>query len=70
MSRLSRKPALPIVLAEREQELGKLGVDSFKPPTDFWQKLNRLPAVRHPLAFDVRRAPEKTLPEPYQHTAF
>jgi predicted RecB family endonuclease len=24
----------PIVLAEREQKLGKLGVDSFKPPTD------------------------------------
>lgn len=54
----------PIVLAEREQKLGKLGVDSFKPPTDFWEKLNRLPAVRHPLALDVRRALEKTLPDP------
>jgi hypothetical protein len=54
----------PIVLAEREQKLGKLGVDSFKPPTDFWEKLNRLPAVRHPLAPDVRRALEKTLPDP------
>jgi uncharacterized protein (DUF2252 family) len=38
----------PIVLAEREQELGKLGVDSFKPPSNFWKKLNHLPAVRHP----------------------
>ena len=54
----------PIVLAEREQKLGKLGVDSFKPPPDFWSKLNRLPAVRRPLAKDVRRALEKTLPDP------
>ena len=54
----------PIVLAEREQKLGKLGVDSFKPPTDFWEKLNRLPAVHHEIASDVRRALEKTLPDP------
>jgi Uncharacterized protein conserved in bacteria (DUF2252) len=54
----------PIVLAEHEQKLGKLGVDSFKQPADFWEKLNRLPAVRHPLATDVRRALEKTLPDP------
>lgn len=55
---------LPIVLAEREQKLGKLGVDSFKPPPDFWSKLNRLPAIRHPLAKAAKRALEKTLPEP------
>jgi hypothetical protein len=54
----------PIVLAEREQKLGKLGVDSFKPPPDFWSKLNRLPAARHPLAPKVKRALEKTLPDP------
>jgi hypothetical protein len=54
----------PIVLAEREQKLGKLGVDSFKPPTDFWEKLNGLPLVRHALDSDVRRALEKTLPDP------
>jgi hypothetical protein len=54
----------PIVLAEREQKLGKLGVDSFKPPPDFWSKLNRLPAIRRPLARDVTRALEKTLPDP------
>jgi Uncharacterized protein conserved in bacteria (DUF2252) len=53
----------PIVLAEREQKLGKLGIDSFKPPTDFWEKLNGLPVVRHALASDVRRALEKTLPD-------
>lgn len=54
----------PIVLAEREQKLGQLGVDSFKPPTDFWGKLNRLPSVRQPPARDLRRALEKTLPDP------
>jgi hypothetical protein len=53
----------PVVLAEREQKLGKLGVDSFKPPSNFWEKLNRLPAVRQPLAKDLKRALEKTLPE-------
>jgi hypothetical protein len=53
----------PIVLAEREQKLGKLGVDSFKPPTGFWEKLNRLPVLRQPLAKDLKRALEKTLPD-------
>jgi hypothetical protein len=41
-----------------------LGVDSFKPPTDFWKKLNGLPAVRQALVSDVRLALEKTLPDP------
>jgi hypothetical protein len=59
-----RAGGCPIVLAEREQKLGKLGVDSFKPSSNFWEKLNRLPAVRQPLAKDLKRALEKTLPEP------
>jgi hypothetical protein len=59
----SREGGHPIVLAEREQKLGKLGVDSFKPPSNFWEKLNRLPAVRRPIAKDLKRALEKTLPE-------
>jgi hypothetical protein len=58
-----RAGGCPIVLAEREQKLGKLGIDSFKPPTNFWEKLNHLPAVRQPLARDLKRALEKTLPE-------
>jgi hypothetical protein len=57
-----REGGHPVVLAEREQKLGKLGVDSFKPPSNFWEKLNRLPAVRQPLAKDLKRALEKTLP--------
>ena len=53
----------PVVLAERQQKLRTLGVDSFRPPSNFWGKLNRLPAVRQPLARDLKRALEKTLPE-------
>jgi Uncharacterized protein conserved in bacteria (DUF2252) len=59
-----REGGCAIVLAEREQTLDKLGADSFKPPTDFWGKLNRLPTVRHPLANDLKHALEKTLPDP------
>lgn len=58
-----REGGSPIVLAERDQKLGKLGVDSFKLPSIFWEKLNRLPVLRQPLAKDLRRALEKTLPE-------
>jgi len=59
-----REGGCPIVLAEREQKLGRLGVDSFKAPSNFWEKLNRLPAVRRPIAKDLKRALEKTLPDP------
>ena len=58
-----REGGRPIVLAEREQKLGRLGADSFKPPSNFWAKLNRLPSVRKPLARDLKRALEKTLPK-------
>jgi hypothetical protein len=62
-SRTLRDGGDPVVLAEREQKLGRLGVDSFKPPSNFWNKLNHLPAVRQPLDKDLKRALEKTLPE-------
>jgi Uncharacterized protein conserved in bacteria (DUF2252) len=58
-----RQGGHPIVLAERERKLGKLGGDSFKPPSNFWEKLNRLPVVRRVLAKDLKRALEKTLPD-------
>jgi hypothetical protein len=63
-SRSLREGGNPVVLAEREEKLGRLGVDSFKPPSNFWEKLNHLPAVRLPLAKDLKRALEKTLPKP------
>jgi hypothetical protein len=58
-----REGGCPIVLAEREQKLDKLGADSFKPPSDFWGKLNRLPTVRHSLARGLKHALQKTLPD-------
>src|ERR1700744_853946 len=58
-----REGGSPIVLEEREQKLGRLGVDSFKLPTDFWDKLNHLPAIRQPLPRSARQALEKTLPD-------
>ena len=33
----------PIVLAEHETNLEKLGIEAFKPPEDFWEKLDELP---------------------------
>jgi hypothetical protein len=59
-----REGGHPIVLAEREQKLGKLGVDSFKPPSNFWEKLNRLPAVRRTVDKGLKRALERTMPDP------
>jgi hypothetical protein len=59
-----REGGCPIVLAEREQKLDKLGSESFKQPSDFWAKLNRLPTVRRPLARDLKHALQKTLPDP------
>jgi hypothetical protein len=59
-----REGGCPIVLAEREPKLGRLGIDSFKPALDFWEKLNRLPTVRHALADGLKRILEKTLPDP------
>jgi hypothetical protein len=59
-----RAGGYPVVLAEREQKLGKLGVDSFKLPTDFWEKLNQLPTIRRPLDKNAKRALEQTLPDP------
>jgi hypothetical protein len=63
-SRSLREGGNPIVLAESDQKLGKLGVDSFKPPSNFWKKLNSLPTIRRSLSKELKRALEKTLPDP------
>ncbi len=52
----------PMVLAEHETILEKLGIEAIKPPKDFWKKLNRRPAVRT-LPKEVKKALEKTLPD-------
>jgi uncharacterized protein (DUF2252 family) len=53
----------PMVLAEHEKILEKLGIEAIKPPEDFWKKLNALPAVRRGLPQTVKKALEKTLPD-------
>jgi hypothetical protein len=54
----------PIVLAESEQHLEKLGIEAIKPPTNFWEKLNQRPAVKLRLTTDAKRVLEAALPEP------
>jgi Uncharacterized protein conserved in bacteria (DUF2252) len=52
----------PIVLAERERNLEKLGIAAIKPPPDFWEKLIEHPAV-NVLPPPARQALEETLPD-------
>jgi uncharacterized protein (DUF2252 family) len=53
----------PFVLAEQQQSLEKLGIEAIEPPEDFWEKLNRRPAVNGGFPRSARRAIEKTLPD-------
>jgi hypothetical protein len=57
-----RTGGCPIVLAEQEKYLQKLGIEVIKPSQEFWAKLNDLPAVPGKLATGLRAAFEKTLP--------
>jgi Uncharacterized protein conserved in bacteria (DUF2252) len=52
----------PIVLAERERNIEKLGIAALKPPQDFWKKLELHPAVNG-LPRHAKQALEKTLPD-------
>jgi uncharacterized protein (DUF2252 family) len=54
----------PYVLAEREKNLEKLGIEAFKAPDDFWDKLDALAVVRTGLPADAKRVLNKTLPDP------
>jgi hypothetical protein len=51
----------PVVLAEHERNLERLGIEAIKPPQDFWEKLSARPAASG-LPRDARQALEKTLP--------
>jgi len=53
----------PLVLAEHEGTLEKLGIDAIVPPEHFWAKLNAHPGVRHGFPHDARLALEQTLPQ-------
>ncbi len=58
-----KRGGCPIVLAEHETNLQKLGIEAFKPPEDFWEKLDELPPVRRAPA-DANRALREMLPDP------
>ena len=53
----------PFVLAEHQKNLERLGIEAIKPPQDFWDKLNKNPAVsRGDVPLKAREAWRKTLP--------
>lgn len=53
----------PLVLAEQERHLEKLGIEALKTPKNFWQKLNRHPTTSRHLPHGAKHAIEKTLPD-------
>jgi hypothetical protein len=53
----------PIVLAEHETTLERVGVEAFEPPGSFWKKLNQLSVVRRGLPRDVKRVLQRALPD-------
>lgn len=58
-----RTGGCPMVLAERESSLEKLGFDAMEFPQDFWKKLQKLPALKNAkVPRDAKQALEKMLP--------
>ena len=53
----------PIVLAEHERAIEKLGIDEIKPPKQFWEKLVKGPEVKRGLPKGAKQALENTLPD-------
>jgi hypothetical protein len=62
--RTLRSGGRPIVLAERETNLERMGLEAVKPPPDFWRKLQTLPAQHHGLPREVLRTFKQSLPDP------
>ena len=52
----------PLVLAESETSLEKLGIDALKPPQGFWEKLNEHPSIRGPIPRDAKHCLTASLP--------
>ena len=52
----------PLVLAESQMALEKLGIEALKIPKDFWKNLNEHPAVREPLPPGVKKCLSTALP--------
>ena len=54
----------PIVLAEEETQLEKLGIEFLKPPKSFWKTLLARPSISGRLPREVKGALQKTFPIP------
>ena len=52
----------PIVLAEHQAMLERLGIESIEPPEDFWEKLNRRPSAAREIPIDAKQVLKGTLP--------
>lgn len=61
--RTLQEEGCPIVLAEEETHLEKLGIGSLKPSKSFWKKLNELPTIRGRLPGDARQALQNCFPK-------
>jgi uncharacterized protein (DUF2252 family) len=57
-----RRGGCPMVLAEHETNLERLGLAAIRPPQDFWRKLQALPVQHHGLPRDVRQTLKRVLP--------
>jgi uncharacterized protein (DUF2252 family) len=62
--RTLRQGGCPIVLAERETNLGRLGLEAIRPSENFWRKLQTLPVRRRGIPRSVTRTLKRTLPAP------
>ena len=58
-----RNGGCPIVLAEEETGLEKLGMGALKAPSGFWEKLNARPAINGQLPHDAKIALERVFPD-------
>ena len=61
--RTLRDGGCPMVLAEQETNLARLGVDTIRPAEQFWPTLQALPVPRRPIPSVARRVLERTLPD-------
>jgi hypothetical protein len=57
-----RNKGFPIVLAEREGNLDKLGIAAIESPEDFWEKLSSRPAIKS-VPSDAKKALLRSLPD-------
>jgi hypothetical protein len=58
-----RNDGCPVVLAESERNLEKLGIGALKTPKNFWKQLTRRPKIRGPIPVDAKRCLQYSLPK-------